>query len=262
MVLAHDDAAVLAGRHHHRGHTGLVALHPIAAVVEPAGIRITHNHHAAGADIRAAIMLVPDRRRDFLDIDILAFEHVFQERPAIDLARLMRRRMLHVIAPPLNQLHFGCLRRQSERNVDTRHRGQDVGDDAPAAGKPRHVVEQQRGIAHLALINVDDAADLLFGFGALDGFQLSGGCDALDPVPQILVGHCNSSRISPPSRPRCHEFPPPRQPRFSPATSTCRHGVCFVIRCDATCDDTARNIPVCSVAGRKPSVVILVSCKP
>ena len=46
-----------------------------------------------------------------------------------------------------------------------------------------------RRIAHLALIDVDDAADLLLRLGALDDLQLAGRRDVVDPVAQILVRH-------------------------------------------------------------------------
>jgi hypothetical protein len=48
--------------------------------------------------------------------------------------------------------------------------------------KPRHFIEQQRWVAHLPLIDVDEAADLLFGFSALDDLQLPGIFDAANPV--------------------------------------------------------------------------------
>jgi hypothetical protein len=48
--------------------------------------------------------------------------------------------------------------------------------------KSRHFIEHQRGVAHLSLIDVDEAADLLFGFGSLDDLQLAGIFDAANPV--------------------------------------------------------------------------------
>jgi hypothetical protein len=82
----------------------------------------------------------------------------------------------------LDQLHLGCLGGQSERDVDARHRCEDIGDDAMAFWKSRHFIEHQRWVAHLSLINVNEAADLLFGFGSLDDLQLPGIFDAADPV--------------------------------------------------------------------------------
>ena len=166
VVFAHDDQAVLAGRHHHRRDVRLVRLHAIGAVVDPAGIGILHHDQAGGADERPAVVLVPDRRRDLLDVDVLAFEHVVEQRPAVDGLRRLRRRVLEVVAPPLDLLHLGAFRRQAERDVDARDRGEDVGDDAVALGKAGDLVEHHRRIAHLAHIDVDDAADLFLRLGA------------------------------------------------------------------------------------------------
>jgi hypothetical protein len=64
-----------------------------------------------------------------------------------------------------------------------------------ALREARNLVEHHRGIAHLALVDVDDAADLFLGLGALDHFQLAGGPDPVDPVSEILVGHVASLRL-------------------------------------------------------------------
>jgi hypothetical protein len=52
-----------------------------------------------------------------------------------------------------------------------------------AFGKVRYVVEDERRVAHLPLIDVDEAADLLLGLGAFDRLQLPGIFDVADPVP-------------------------------------------------------------------------------
>ncbi len=142
--------------------------------------------------IRPAVLLVPDRSGDFFDVDVVAREHVIEERPAVDGLDRLRRRVLEIVAPPLDLLHLRRLRRQAQRQVDARYRGEDVGDDAVAFGKAGHRVEQHRGIAHLAHIDVDDAADLLLRLGAGDDFELARGAHALDPVAQISVGHPTS----------------------------------------------------------------------
>jgi len=189
VIPRHDDAAVLAGRHHHGRHVRPLALNAVGAVVDPARVRVFHHHHAGGADEGAAVVLVPDRGRNPADVDRLARADVFQERPAIDLPGLMRRGVLHVAAPPADQIHLGALGRQAERDVDARHRGEDVGEHPVALGEARHLVEHYRRVSHLALIDIEDAADLLGRLGAPDDFQLAGGRDLGDPVAQVFVGH-------------------------------------------------------------------------
>ena len=68
-----------------------------------------------------------------------------------------------------------------------RYRGQDIGEDAVAARIARHVVEQHRLVADSALIDVDDAADLLLALGAGDVLQLAEGAQLRDPGAQVLA---------------------------------------------------------------------------
>ncbi len=56
-----------------------------------------------------------------------------------------------------------------------------------AARKAGHVVEQHRLVADVALIDVDDAADLLLALGARDVLQLAGGAQLRDPGAQVLA---------------------------------------------------------------------------
>ena len=75
---------------------------------------------------------------------------------------------------------------KSERDVDAPHRSENIRQDAAAARKAGHVVEQHRLVADAALVDVDDAADLLLVLGALDVLQLAGGAQLRDPGAQIL----------------------------------------------------------------------------
>src|SRR5262249_36507136 len=58
--------------------------------------------------------------------------------------------------------------------------------------KSRYLIEHERRVAHLPLINVDEGTDFLFGLGALDEFQFARRLNAADPVTQILIGHVQS----------------------------------------------------------------------
>ena len=60
----------------------VVHLHAVAAVVDPAGVRILHDHDAAGADVVAAVALVPSRRRNLEEVDVVAGGDVLQQRAA------------------------------------------------------------------------------------------------------------------------------------------------------------------------------------
>ena len=84
VVAASDKIAMLAFRAHDRCHIGLVRLHAIGAVIDPAGVRIAHDHHVAGANVIAAVMLVPARYRNFENVDVGAGAHIFHDRAALD----------------------------------------------------------------------------------------------------------------------------------------------------------------------------------
>ena len=162
-------------------------LHPIGAVIDPAGIRIAHDHHVAGADVVAAVVLVPARHRDLENVDVLAGVDVLEQRPVLDRDRRDGARLLHVAAPVMHQFDGAGVGIEPERDVDAPDRGEDVGEDAPAARKSRHVVEQHRLVADAALIDVDDAADLLLALGAGDVLQFAVGAQLRDPGAQILA---------------------------------------------------------------------------
>ena len=188
VITALDQVAVLALRAHHRRHARAVRLHAIGTVVDPAGVRILHHHHAAGADVVAAVVLVPARRRDLLDVDILAAAHVLRERAGFHRDRRDALRLLHVFAPVGDEIDRRAVDRPAQREVDAPDRGEDVRENAVAARVARNVVEQHGAVAHLAHVEVDDAADLVLALGAADLLQLARRAQLVDPGAQVLLG--------------------------------------------------------------------------
>ena len=73
--------------------------------------------------------------------------------------------------------------------VDAADRGQDVGDDAMALGIAGDFVEQDRLVAGLALVEIDDAADLLVAVRAGDVLDFARRLHLCDPASQILLRH-------------------------------------------------------------------------
>ena len=183
----HDQVAVLALRGHDRGDAAVLGLDAVGAVVDPAGVGMLHDHHAAGADVAAAVVLVPFRRRDLEDVDVGARGDVLHQRPVVDRDRRNGLGVLHVGAPVAHEVHLAGVGRHAEREIDPPHRGEDVRDHAVAARKAGDVVEHHRRRAHGALIDVDDAADLLIALGAGDGHELAGRFHLREPDAQILL---------------------------------------------------------------------------
>src|SRR6516162_6482370 len=186
VIAALDQIAVLALGAHDRRHAGAVRLHAIGAVVDPAGVGILHDHHAARADIVAPVVLVPPRRRDAPNVDVLAAADVLHERSGLDRDRCDAARLFHVFAPVGDEFDRRTVDRQTEREIDAPHRGENIREDAMAVGIARNVVEQHGTVAHLAHIEVDDAADFRLALGAADVLHLARRAQRIDPGAQVL----------------------------------------------------------------------------
>ena len=187
VVAAHDEVAVLALGGHDRGEGAIVRLDPVGAVVDPAGVRVLHDDHAAGPDVVAAVVLVPPGRRDLQEIDVAPLADVLEHRAGWHGVRRDRLRLLHVSTPEADEIHLGGLGGHPERQVDAPDRGQDIGEDAIAARISGNVVEEDSGIAHSPLIEVDDPADLPLALGAHHELHLAGGLHLGEPGSQILL---------------------------------------------------------------------------
>ena len=172
---------------HHGGELLVVRLHAIGAVVDPAGVGIAHDHHVAGADVVAAVVLVPARHRNLEQVDVVAGLDVLQQRAARHRHRRDGLRLLHVFAPMPHQFDLGAVGRMAHRHVDAADRGEQVRQDAMALGIAGNVVEQHQRIADLALVDVDDAADLALALGAADVRHLAGRFHLREPGAQILL---------------------------------------------------------------------------
>src|SRR5262249_38882629 len=108
VVAPHQDVAVLALRDHHRGDARVVEdLHAVGAVVDPAGIRILHDDHAAGTDVGPAVVLLPLRRRNPREVDLLAGGDVLEHGTGLDDGGRNRSALAQVAAPVLHEVHLG-----------------------------------------------------------------------------------------------------------------------------------------------------------
>ncbi len=78
------DIAVMAARGDEADRLLVVHHGAIGAGIEPVLLRVAGDAVGAGADVAAAVLLVPDRRREFGHVDVVAGQHVFQHRPVVD----------------------------------------------------------------------------------------------------------------------------------------------------------------------------------
>src|SRR6266511_4002166 len=75
-----------------------VQLHAIDRGVDPAAVRIAHDHDRARAEEGAAVVPMPDRRRKLGEVDVLAGNRVLQKGGVLDRegrARLQRLALFH-----------------------------------------------------------------------------------------------------------------------------------------------------------------------
>ena len=57
----------------------IVHLNPVGPQVDPLVLQVPSDHHARGADVAAAIMLVPERRREVEHVHLGAGARLFVE---------------------------------------------------------------------------------------------------------------------------------------------------------------------------------------
>ena len=145
-VFLRDDRAVPAGMVELHGDlVPAVHLHAIDRGVDPAAVRIAHDDDRARADIRAAVVTVPDRRGKFARGRRRRRSCVFFRNAASATGdgrvRLQRLALLH---PGLERVERAQRRVEAERERGALRVGHGVGEDAEAARKALDVVEQQR----------------------------------------------------------------------------------------------------------------------
>jgi hypothetical protein len=86
----------------------------VGADIGPLAVRIFHDHHAAGADITAAVFLMPTRRRELEQIDFVTAIDVLDDRSAGNFRRLDRRLLTEPLLPSANDFQTGQLRIEPE----------------------------------------------------------------------------------------------------------------------------------------------------
>ena len=186
------DAAVLALGDLAADGLAVIDLAAIGAEVEPAGVGVLRHHAVGGADEARLVQLVVARHRKFQHVDVVALEHVLEDRPVVDEARRQRFELLHARVILLHDVDLALVfERQAERERDAAHRGELPVQGAVALRVAGHVVEQDGGRGAAALLgeHVGDRAHLDVPMGAVDLAQLAELVDLLEPAAQSAVLH-------------------------------------------------------------------------
>ena len=143
LVLVAHLPALLAGRDVEAAGFLVVDHHAVGAAIDPALVGIADDGVAAGADVAAAVLGVPLRRREFGDVDRVAGDDVLHHRAAVDV---FRRDALHVGgvvgAEAVAQLDLGHVGREAERHV-LAPAVEEIDQHAAARQRVRHVLEHE-----------------------------------------------------------------------------------------------------------------------
>src|SRR5262245_30520322 len=83
-VLFALDAAVLAGRNVKSQLVFVMDHDPVRTVIYPTFVGIAGNIHAPGANITAAVFVMPERRRELEHVDIAILIDVVEKRALLD----------------------------------------------------------------------------------------------------------------------------------------------------------------------------------
>ena len=178
----------MARRHQHADR-GLVVHHgAVGAGVEPVFLRVAGDAVGAGADVAAAVQLVPDRRGELGHVDGVAGDDVLEDRAVVD--DLVRDRLLLLeigLAERVAQLPFAEMIGEAERHVAA-DAGEHVEQHAKALRAARHLVEHHAGAVLLAQDRLGGKPDVLLPARALDVAHLAEQLGAGQPLAQIVIG--------------------------------------------------------------------------
>ena len=163
-------------------------LRPVRAGIEPAILGIAGDAVGTGADIAPAVILVPDRRGEFGDVDIVAGQDVLEHRPVLDDFVLFDLLVLHeAFAIGVRQLPLGQVFGKPERHVAPRA-GEHVHQQTEALGAAGYLVEHDAGAVFLAQHRLGSETDILFPACAVYIFDLAQPVGQNQPFAQILIG--------------------------------------------------------------------------
>src|SRR3989441_3230418 len=178
--------AVLAGRDVEAEPRLVVDHHAVRAEVHPALVRIARDVEAAGAEVAAAVELVPLRSGEDQAIDLVAAEHVLEDRAVLhDLGGDRLDALADTFLPRTDELVRRRVRVEAEGDRDAAERPEPVGEDAKTLLEALDLVEDCRLRWARPAEELGGHPDVLLRVRAADRLQLAERVDAPQPVPQI-----------------------------------------------------------------------------
>ena len=183
-----DDRAVAAAMIElHRDSVGAVDLDAVDRSVDPAGIGIAHDDKRTRANERAAVMAVPDRRRQQRQVHVRASRGIFHESRRRDGNRRLCAQVLALFHPGLECVERPQRRIEPQGQRGALHIGRRIGEYAKAAPMALDIVEQEGGTFRQAGCDFRDAADFELRVGAYDAPQHAELVDECNEFAQVLI---------------------------------------------------------------------------
>src|SRR6266852_4481483 len=178
--------AVLAGRDVEPEARLVVDHHAIRPQVDPVLIGIDGHIEAAGAEVAAAVELVPFRGGEDRAVDLIATENVLEDRAVPHhLGRDRRDALAHALLPLPHQLVRRGVDRKAERDGDARERAEAVREHAEALLVAGDLVEDRGLRGTRAAQELRRHADVLFGVRPGDDLELADLVHLLQPLAKI-----------------------------------------------------------------------------
>ena len=184
------NVAVVAGRNIQSESVAIMNHDPITTEIDPAFVEIAADRDIERAQVAAAVALMPMRRGQRQEIDILPFENIFHQGSRIDHARRHQSGMIQTLFPGVDELIAAVIERQMiGQTLTFEGRIVDPGENTPAGWIVFDLIEEHRRRRLRLRRHFRNGADLLIPVGAFDHAQLTERVHALQPTAQIPIVH-------------------------------------------------------------------------
>jgi hypothetical protein len=184
------DAPVLALGDLAADRLAVVHLRAIGAEIEPTVVGVLRHHAISGADKARLVELMVARHRKLEHIDLVALDHILQDRSIVDETRRQHLQILHARVIALHDVDLaGVFERQAECQRHATDRREMAIEGAKTLGIAGYLVEQDRRRSAAAFLgqHVGDGAHLDIPVGAVDVKEFSHALHFFEPAAQAVA---------------------------------------------------------------------------
>ena len=181
------DASMMACGHHDTDGFLVVHLRAVRAGIQPVLLGVAGDAVGAGADVAAAVLLVPDRRGELGDVDLVAHHDVLEHRAALDDLVRDDPRLLEIgLAIGVAELPLGQVIGEAEGHVAP-FASEHVEQHAKALRAAGHVLEHHAGAVLGAQDRLGGEPDILLPGCAAHDLHLAKPPRQREPFAQVVI---------------------------------------------------------------------------